>query len=208
MIVGLTGGIACGKSTVTGMLRDIGAYVVDADVWARRVVEKGSKGLERIVQAFGQDVLSDDGTLDRKALGNIIFHDETARQTLNQITHPLVRQGMRDETAAFLEQHPGQPVVWDVPLLFEGETKNYVDLTVLVYVDETTQLARLVQRDGISKEAALARIRSQMPIEQKRSLADYVIDNMGTLDETRGLVQETWTTIISRATMNDSESSL
>jgi dephospho-CoA kinase len=192
VIVGLTGSIACGKSTVTQMLRDLGAYVVDADVWARKVVEPGSEGLNAIVRAFGTQVLTADGHLNRKALGQIVFGDEAKRQMLNAITHPLVRAGMKAETEAYFRDRPNSPIVWDVPLLFEGETKNYVDVTVVVYVDEETQLQRLMRRDGISRDDAMKRIRSQLPIEEKKKLADYVIDNRGTIEQTRKQVEQTW----------------
>ncbi|GMA51595.1 dephospho-CoA kinase [Alicyclobacillus contaminans] len=195
MIVGLTGGIASGKSTVTNMLRGLGAYVVDADVWARRVVEPGTEGLREIVETFGKDMLLPDGTLNRRALGALVFHNEAALQRLSAITHPRVREGMRRETEAYLREHPNMPVVWDVPLLFEGETRRLVDTTILVYVDENLQLARLMQRDGLTEEEARARIRAQMPIDEKRKLADYVVDNRGTLEETREQVAHIWRTL-------------
>jgi dephospho-CoA kinase len=199
VIVGLTGGIATGKSTVTKMLRDLGAYVVDADVWARRVVEPGSRGLKEIVESFGENVLNPDGTLNRQALGAIVFHDAQARQRLNAITHPKVREGMKQETAEYVRMHPGEPVVWDVPLLFEGETYRLVDTTILVYVDEATQLARLMARDGLTEQDATARIRAQMPIEDKRKLADYIIDNRGTTEQTREQVARIWQILRSQA---------
>ncbi len=199
LIVGLTGGIATGKSTVTQMLRNLGAYVVDADVWARRVVEPGSPGLQEIVESFGENVLNPDGTLNRQALGAIVFHNAEARQRLNAITHPKVREGMKQETAEYVRTHSGEPVVWDVPLLFEGETHRLVDTTIVVYVDEATQLARLMARDGITERDAIARIRAQMPIEDKRKLADYIIDNRGTTDETREQVARIWKILRSQA---------
>jgi dephospho-CoA kinase len=192
VIVGLTGGIASGKSTVTQMLRDLGAYVVDADVWARKVVAVGSEGLAEITRAFGADVLNADGSLNREKLGAIVFHDEAARTQLNAITHPRVRQGMREETTAFLRDRPSEPIVWDVPLLFEGETQNYVQKTVLVYVSQETQLQRLMLRDAMDATDANARIHAQMPIAEKRGMADYVIDNSGSIEQTRGQVQHVW----------------
>lgn len=206
MIVGLTGGIATGKSTVTDMFRSLGAYVVDADVWARRVVEPGQPALEEIAAAFGDGVLNADGSLNRKALGAIVFSDASARQRLNQFTHPRVRQGMKDETETYRLTHPDDPVIWDVPLLFEGETRQLVDKTIVVYVDEPTQLRRLQARDQLSESDARARIAAQMPIEVKRSMADYVIDNTRSLGATREQVQRVWQTLRSQAD-RDSESS-
>lgn len=206
MIVGLTGGISTGKTTVTEMLRELGAYVIDADVWARKVVEPGSIGFNQIVHAFGADILESDGTLSRPKLGQKIFHDKAARELLNDITHPLVREGMKNETRVYLQSRPDEPVVWDVPLLFEGETRNLVDKTILVYVDESIQCKRLMARNRYSEPEARARITSQMPIEQKKQLADYVIDNRGTLDETREQVQTVWQ-IIRGLQSEDPESS-
>lgn len=192
MIVGLTGGIATGKSTVTQMLREMGAYVVDADVWARKVVAPGSAGLRQIQEVFGTGVLTPSGELSRTRLAELIFADEAARQKLNTITHPLVREGMRQETMAFLQSHPNEPIVWDVPLLFEGETQHLVDTTILVYVDERTQLQRLCLRNGYTEAEAFARISAQMPIEEKKKRATYIIDNTGTLEQTREQVQAVW----------------
>lgn len=192
MIVGLTGGIATGKSTVTAILRGLGAFVVDADEWARKVVEPGSPGLEEIVSAFGTGILETDGSLSRQKLGEKIFHDAAARRTLNGITHPRVREGMRNETATYWRSHPGEPVVWDVPLLFEGDVHKLVNKSILVYVGESLQYVRLMARNRYSQEEARARVQSQMSIEQKKRLADYIIDNSGTPDETREQVQKVW----------------
>lgn len=203
MIVGLTGGIASGKSTVTNMFRDFGAYVVDADIWARKVVEPGSPGLAEIAEVFhsqfGVNVLQADGTLNRPAMGQVVFSNEEARRVLNQITHPRIRQGMRQETEDYFRDHPKEPILWDVPLLFEGETRQLVDLTVLVYVNQPTQLRRLMERDGYSEGDAVARIKSQMSIEEKRKMADFIIDNMGSLEQTREQVQRVWHNLQERA---------
>ena len=199
MIVGLTGGIATGKSTVTNMLRELDAYVVDADEWARRVVEPGAEALREIAKEFGETVLNPDGTLNRAALGEVVFTDVSARQRLNAITHPRIRNGMLQETMEFVKSSPNMPIVWDVPLLFEGETKNLVDLTVLVYATPQLQLSRLMERNGYSLEEAKARIAAQMPIDEKRQFADYIIDNSGTQSETKEQVQKLWTTLLDRA---------
>lgn len=199
MIVGLTGSIATGKSTVSAVLKEFGAYIVDADLWARRVVERRSDGLRDIVDAFGPEVLCPDGSLNRKALASLIFANPEARQRLNAITHPRIRSGMQSETKSHLLHHPDEPIVWDVPLLFEGETRHLVDCIVLVYASPSVQLKRLMARDGIDKNAAQARIDSQMPIDEKRKLATYLIDNDGDFENTREQVQQVWRTIRSRA---------
>lgn len=199
MIVGLTGGIATGKSTVSAILKESGVYIVDADVWARRVVEPGSDGLREIVDAFGNGVLLADGSLNRKHLGDIVFADPAARNILNAITHPRVRSGMKHETNTYFAKHLDEPIVWDVPLLFEGETQYLVDCTILVYTSPQTQVRRLMARDEIDTTAAKARIDSQMPIEEKRKRATYLIDNDGSLEHTREQVQQVWRTIRSQA---------
>lgn len=192
MIIGLTGGIATGKSTVTALFRTLGAYVVDADVWARRVVEPGSQGLVAIVEAFGTDMLLANGNLHRERLGELIFGDAEARHKLNAITHPLVRQGMKDETLAYLHVNPSKPVIWDVPLLFEGETQKLVDQTIVVYVDEETACQRLMERNDLTEFQARARIATQMSIETKKLRATYVIDNRGSRETTREQVIAVW----------------
>lgn len=206
MIVGLTGGIATGKSTVSDMFRAYGAYVVDADVWARKVVEPGQPALQEICQVFGSGVLHPDGTLNRPALGQVVFHDERARQQLNAITHPRIRAGMKAQTELFLAEHPNEPIIWDVPLLFEGETRRHVDTTVLVYAAEDVQLKRLMARDHLSKDDAMARIRAQMPIEEKRKIADYVIDNSKSREQTKEQVQAVWKTLQTRAGLGGNRS--
>ncbi|GMA56580.1 dephospho-CoA kinase [Alicyclobacillus sacchari] len=194
-IIGLTGGIGSGKSTVTAMLRDLGAYVVDADVWARRVVEVGSDGLAEIVREFGQEVLLPDGSLNRKQLGAIVFQDATKRMRLNAITHPRVQRGMLEETHAYWIKHPGEAVIWDVPLLFEGTAKRFVDATIVVYASLETQIHRVIARDGLDRSAALARIHAQMPLAEKCKLATYVIDNDGSIENTREQVLQVWSEI-------------
>ena len=188
-IIGLTGGIASGKSTVSNWLISQGYPVVDADIAARKVVEPGMPALREITEAFGRDILLEDGTLDRKKLGAIIFSDEEKRQTLNAIVHPAVREWMRQETErAFSEG--ASVVIMDIPLLFESKLTHMVEETVLVYVSMETQLKRLMDRDGYSEADALARIHAQMPIDDKRKLADYIIDNNGPVSETIEQVKE------------------
>lgn len=189
MVIGLTGGIASGKSLVADALREQGLPVIDADVISREVVEPGEPALEQIIEHFGPEILQFDGTLDRKKLGSVIFNDTDKRQVLNQIIHPAVRQRMmtkRDDLVREGNEH----VVLDIPLLLENNLNFLVDRVIVVYVNEATQKQRLVERDGRGEEDAAARIKSQMPLEEKRKLADAVIDNSGTEKETKTQVNE------------------
>ncbi len=187
-ILGLTGGIASGKSTVSTMLGALGACVIDADLVAREVVAPGSPGLAEIREHFGDGVLAADGSLDRKALGAIVFADAEKRAALNAIVHPRVFATMLSRvTDALAEKVP--LIVLDVPLLFESARKYPVDATAVVYVDPATQLARLMARDGSDEAAARARIEAQMALEEKRKRADHVIDNTGDLEHTRTQVE-------------------
>ncbi|WP_284641100.1 dephospho-CoA kinase [Paenibacillus silviterrae] len=184
MNIGLTGGIACGKSTVASLLVQRGAFLVDADRIAREVVEPGSPVLSRVVERFGPDILLEDGSLHRKKLGEIIFENPAAREDLNGILHPPIRAMMREQMASLEAQHPDKLVVVDIPLLFESKLQHMVSEVMVVYVPREVQQERLMARDGITREQAEKRIAAQMPIEEKKQLADIVIDNSGTLIET------------------------
>ena len=177
--IGLTGGIASGKSTVLTYFKDKGIPYIDADIVAREVVEPGTKGLEAIVDAFGTNVLHDDGTLNREALGAIVFHNEEKRQQLNDCLKEHIRNRIMELTAHYESNHI-TVLIYDIPLLIEGEWYTMMDEVWLVYVNEPTQIERLMSRNGFSKEDALARIKSQMRLEDKRSFADVIIDNNGT----------------------------
>jgi dephospho-CoA kinase len=182
-IIGLTGGIASGKSTVSSLLMNKGYTIVDADLAARKVVEPGEPAYEKIVEVFGQKVLNDDNTINRGELGAIIFHNEERRLQLNEIVHPAVRAQMLAEKEEAFSQGK-KTVVMDIPLLFESELTWMVDKTIVVYVDRETQITRLMQRNSLSEEEALARIQSQMSLEKKKELAQAVLDNRGTIDRT------------------------
>lgn len=190
MKIGLTGGIACGKSTVAAMLVALGAELIDADGLAREVVQPGSPGLHQVVEQFGSGILRADGSLDRKALGQIVFADAGARNNLEQILHPLIRAMMRERMEEARRSSPDKLVVVDVPLLFESKLEWMFDETLLVYIPQELQLARLQERDGLSKEQAQRRIDAQIPIEDKRALADHVIDNSGDREATRRQVEQ------------------
>lgn len=173
-VIGLTGGIASGKTTVANYLSEHGFAVIDADIAARKAVEKGSSGLQQISEAF-PGTLNEDGTLNRKLLGSIIFNDKEKREILNQIVHPIVRNIMEEEKIAALKQ--GKTVIMDIPLLYENHLEHTVDEVWVVYVPYYIQKSRLMERNNLSESEADARINSQMPMEDKRKKADVVIDN-------------------------------
>jgi dephospho-CoA kinase len=184
LVVGLTGGIASGKSTVANMFKEMGIEVIDADVEAREAVKRGEVAYEQIVTYFGEDILNDDHTINRSQLGEIIFNDSVKRQKLNEIVHPDVRRRMNEKKKAAILRGD-QVVVLDIPLLFESGLKHMVDVVLLVYVEKDVQLQRLMERNLLTKEEALARIQSQIPIQDKRKLADKVINNNGSIDDTK-----------------------
>jgi dephospho-CoA kinase len=195
-IVGLTGGIGSGKSTVAAMFEKLGAVVVDADAIVHELQARGQPLLDEIAAEFGPQVLAPDGALDREALGAIVFRDVDARQRLNRLVHPKVGaefarrlQAARDAGAAL--------VVLDIPLLFEsrragssGASALPFDATVLVWVPRETQIERQLAREGYGQDEAERRVAAQMPIDEKRELADHVIDNSGSLAETERQVRE------------------
>jgi dephospho-CoA kinase len=182
-LVGLTGGIATGKTTFAAALRALGVPVVDADQLARQVVAPGSPALSALAAAFGPGVIDPGGALDRKALGALVFGDAEARRRVEAITHPAIRQAMQAETAR-LAAAGHDLVVYDSPLLYEVGLDAAVSLVVVVYAPRRAQLARLQARDGLSRVQAEARLAAQLPIEEKAARADVVVDNA---DEARPL---------------------
>lgn len=189
MRVALTGGIASGKTTVARLLTDLGALVIDADQLARDVVEPGTPGLERVVERFGRQVLTDDGHLDRPAVAAIVFKDVEARKDLEAIVHPLVYEaGARAEA----EAAPGRLVVHDIPLLAESGRADGFDAVIVVDTPAETQVARMVEDRGWTREDAEDRIAAQATREQRRSLATHVIDNSGTREELEARVREVY----------------
>ncbi|WP_155313932.1 dephospho-CoA kinase [Desulfosarcina ovata] len=185
IIAGLTGGIASGKSTVSDIFRKAGATIIDADIIAREVVTQGTPAYAEIIHAFGDIILQPDGAIDRKRLGDIIFNAPEKKVLLDAIVHPRVFERMERRIAQTAETTPGAVVILDIPLLLETRIPRKLAEVILVYVPETLQLKRLMQRDAIDKQAALARIHSQMSIEEKRSQATVIIDNSGDREQTR-----------------------
>ncbi|MFB6467728.1 dephospho-CoA kinase [Cytobacillus sp. Hz8] len=189
IVVGLTGGIASGKSTVSNMLKKRGYTIIDADLEARLAVEKGEPAYFEIIEYFGEDVLLDDGSIDRAKLGSIIFHDEEKRLKLNSIVHPAVRKRMlkkKEQALACGEKL----IVLDIPLLIESKLTSMVEKIILVYVDEETQLKRLIARNQYTEEEAQARMNSQMPLKEKIPFADKVINNNGLIEETEAQLSQ------------------
>lgn len=174
--VGLTGGIATGKSAAAQILTEMGYAVVDADSLAREVVQKGSETLAKIIETFGQEYLREDGTLDRSRMGQLVFSDPRRRQTLEDIIHPAI-QVLTRKRKLELEARGENLAFYDVPLLFEKDLQNQFDSTVLIYVPHDLQLKRLMSRDQLTQDEAQQRIDAQTDIEDKKKLADYVIDN-------------------------------
>ncbi|MRG87668.1 dephospho-CoA kinase [Salinibacillus xinjiangensis] len=184
VVIGLTGSIATGKSTVSKMLKELGLPIVDADQISRDVVEPGEVAYQKIVKTFGKEILFEDETINRKQLGSIVFGNEEKRKQLNEIVHPEVRRQMLSQRDQYIQQGY-RGVVLDIPLLFESKLTHFVDKIVVVYVNEETQLERLMNRDQSTKEEASQRINSQIPVEEKAAMADAVINNNGTRSETK-----------------------
>lgn len=188
--VGLTGSIAVGKSHVCEVFRELGCYVLDADQTAREVVRPGTKGLSRIVEAFGNDVLQASGELDRKKLGAIVFADEEKRERLNAIVHPLVIEAQDEWIRGVEARDPNGIAIIDAALMIESGGYKRFDKLVVVWCEPDIQLQRLMKRDGLSRENAEARIRAQMPQEEKKRFADHLIDTSAGFDETREQVKK------------------
>lgn len=187
-VLGVTGGIASGKSQVTAMLADAGCPVLSADQVARDVVAPGTELLGRLVATFGSQVLSSDGALERDRLGQIVFHDSEARQQLNALMHPAIAEESTARLAG-LREADNPLIVYEAPLLFEAGATSRVDEILVVFVAPEIQIERLCLRDGIAREEALTKISAQWPQHDKVAQADYVIDNSGSIDETRFQVE-------------------
>lgn len=188
VVLGLTGSIATGKSTVVSIFRSYGFPIVDGDVVAREIVEVGKPALKAIESHFGAEILLPDGQLNRKKLGQIIFTDKTERQTLNRLLDPFLRQAILAKIEASKKE--AKLVIVDIPLLFEGGYEDAVDQVATVYLPEKIQLERLMQRDDLTETEAKARIQSQWSIEEKKAKSQIVFDNQGTKEQTKQQVME------------------
>ncbi len=198
LVIGLTGGIASGKSTVAAVLRELGAPIVDADLVARQVVEPGMPALAEIAARFGPDVIGADGRLDRKRMGERVFADPAARAIINSITHPRIAAASRAAVAEL--GAAGHPVaVYEAALLVENKIHLGIDGLIVVSAPPQVQIERLMERDAIDGEAAQARLSAQLPLADKVAVADWVIDNAGSLAETRAQVERAWAEILARA---------
>lgn len=192
MNIGLTGGIATGKSTVSQMLVKRGAVLIDADTIAREIMEPGSPVLHEVEKHFGADVIQKDGRLDRKKLGSIVFTNPEQRQILESITHPAIRHEMRERMNRFEAEDPGRLVIADIPLLYESGLESLYEEVMVVYVPRELQLERLIKRDGLSVSEAKSRLDAQMDIEIKKQKADFVIDNSQGLSVTEHQIDDFW----------------
>lgn len=190
LIVGLTGGYASGKSTVAKMFVELGAVLIDADQLAREVVKPDKQAWFEIVAYFGKGILLENGEIDRKALGEIVFRDNAERERLNAIVHPRVLEEELKAIEEIRKREPDAIVVLSIPLLIESGHYKNCDKIVVVTVDKDTQIIRLMERDGFSREEAIIRISAQMPLSEKVTYADYVIDNRGSREETEVQIKE------------------
>ena len=192
VLLGVTGGIASGKTAVSRMLEELGARTIDFDVLSRVVVEPGKPAWKEVVAYFGEQVLLGDKTLDRKKLAEIVFHDPEKRKKLEGFIHPRIYEEFSRRVQEYASADPEVIIQVAVPLLVEANLQHFFHKILLVYIPAQMQIERLMDRDRISREMAVKMLSSQLPIEEKRSHADFIVDNSGSLEETRRQVKEVW----------------
>ena len=192
VIIGLTGGIACGKTTIARILKRLGAIVIDADREAKRLIKPNSPAWQKLVKEFGQDILNPDQSINRRRLGNMVFGNEQLLAKLNAIVHPGVVAEIAEKIRSFKSAGHWPAIILDAPLLFEVGAETLVDVVWVVTVDSKTQIDRLINRDNMDYDNAVKRIEAQMSIEEKVSRADAVISNTGTRRATREHVLNLW----------------
>ena len=199
LIVGLTGGIVGGKSTVASMFRDLGAKIIDADILGHSVILPYKPARKKIVKLFGEDILRNDLTIDREKLGKIVFADQALLKKLNEITHPEIIKLIKKEiNMARNKTHNQEKIlVIDAALIYEAKIDRLMDKIIVVYIDEDEQIKRLIKRNNLSKDEASQRVKSQIPMKEKIRMADYVIDNNDKLDKTKKQVETIWQELIS-----------
>lgn len=190
MIIGLTGGIACGKSTVANILRQKGILVIDADEISREITKKGKPAWQEIKEEFGEEVIGPDGEILRKKLAQIVFNNPTKLAALNQITHPRITKQLTEILAEIKAKKSQRIIVIEVPLLFECGLQDIFDEVWVVKAPQSVMIERLIKRDSLSKEDALKRISSQMPLTQKAQLADRVIENSGSVNDLKKQIED------------------
>ncbi len=196
LVVGLTGGIAGGKSTVSMMLRDLGAQLVDFDVLARKVVQPGTPGLAKVVDSFGKQILTPDGSLDRRRLAEIVFRDRKKRRTLEQLIHPDIYEAFVRQVSRITAGQSDAVIVAEVPLLVEVNLIDLFDRIVLVYTSRQVQIERLMDRPDMTRRAAEDMLEAQLPIEEKKKYADHIVYNDGSLESTRRQVRALWEALV------------
>ncbi len=192
VLLGVTGGIASGKTTVAQMLGQLGAWLIDFDLLSRVVVEPGKPAWRDITAYFGERVLLQDKTLDRKKMAEIVFRDSEKRKKLESFVHPRIYEEFRRLVKEYAAKDSNIIIQVVVPLLLEENLQHLFDKILLVYIPEEMQIGRLMKRDRVSREMALTMVRSQFPVEGKRTYADFIVDNSGSLEETKRQVEEVW----------------
>lgn len=200
LIIGLTGGIVSGKSTVARMFKDLGAKIVDADKLGHKVILPQETAWKRIIKIFGKDILQKDQTINREKLGKIVFANQNLLKKLNKITHPEIIKLIKKEISLAKDNSKEEKkiLIIDAALIYETKIDRLMDKIIVVYLDEEEQLKRLIKRNNLSKKEALQKIKSQIPLKEKIEIADYVIDNSNSLDKTREQVKKIWENFISR----------
>jgi len=200
LIIGLTGGIVSGKSTVARMFKDLGAKIVDADKLGHKVILPQGAAWKRIIKTFGKDILQKDQTINREKLGKIVFANQNLLKKLNKITHPEIIKLIKKEISLAKDKSKEEKkiLIIDAALIYETKIDRLMDKIIVVYLNEEEQLERLIKRNNLSKKEASQKIKSQIPLKEKIEIADYVIDNSNSLDKTKEQVEKIWENLISR----------
>ncbi len=201
ILVGITGGLASGKTTVAGLFQECGAFVIQADQLARTVVEPGKTAWKEIVQTFGSRVLQADRTLDRTALANLVFQNPQKLSALNRIVHPRVAREQVRQTNAIAKRHPNAVIIYDAALLIEARAHERMDRIIVVTANQPIQIQRARQRDGLTKKEALGRIRAQLPLRTKRRFADYILNGTLPIARLRPQVRQLYQEFLQEAAM-------